>query len=122
MKKQMSVFSLLLLFFVFMAGIGASIAAGQVFEGREKQLVTVGGMVIAFVTSTILMKQQRVRDFLGSRPVLWFLFLFNAGVATGCYFLLDGVKGIAAAAGMGLVSLGAGAGLLKSPRKKPAHA
>ncbi|MFF3577687.1 hypothetical protein [Streptomyces mirabilis] len=122
MKKQMSVFSLLLLFFVFMAGISASIAAGQVFKGTEKQLVTVGGMVIAFVTSTLLMKQQRVRDFLGSRPVLWFLFLFNAGVATGCYFLLDGVKGIAATAGMGLVSLGAGAGLLKSPRKKPAHA
>ncbi|MFD8812789.1 hypothetical protein ACFV23_15215 [Streptomyces sp. NPDC059627] len=122
MKKQMSVFSLLLLFFVFMAGIGASIAASQVFEGTEKHLATAGGMVIAFVTSTLLMKQQRVRDFLSFRPVLWFLFLFNAGVAAGCYFLLGGVKGIAAAVGMGLVSLGAGAGLLRNPRKKPAHA
>ncbi|MFJ9247645.1 hypothetical protein [Streptomyces sp. NPDC101776] len=122
MKRQMSVLSLLLLFFVFMAGIGASIAAGEVLEGAAKYLVTAGGTVGAFVTSTVLMKQRRVRDFLGSRPVLWFLFLFNAGVAAGCYFLLDGVKGIAATAGMGLVSLGAGAGLLKSPRKKPAHA
>lgn len=122
MKKQMSVFSLLVLFFVFMAGIGASIAAGEVFEGAEKNLVLGSGTLVAFVTSTILMKQQRVRDFLGSRPVLWFLFLFNAGVAAGCYFLLDGTKGIAAAVGMGLVSLGAGSGLLRSPKKKPANA
>ncbi|MER7687162.1 hypothetical protein [Streptomyces sp. NPDC097610] len=117
----MSVFSLLLLFFVFTAGIGASILAGEAFEGAQKNLVSAGGMVVALVTSTILMKQQRVRDFVASRPVLWFLFLFNAAVATACYFALDGVKGIAVAAVMGLISLGAGAGVLKSPKKRSAH-
>ena len=117
MKRQMSVFSLLLLFFVFMAGIAASIAAGEASDGTEKLLITVSGMVVAFVTSTILIRQQRVRDFLASRPVLWFLFLFNAGVAVGCYFALDGVKGIAVAAVMGLVSVGAGTGLLRSPQR-----
>ncbi|MFD4505364.1 hypothetical protein [Streptomyces sp. NPDC058457] len=122
MKKQMSVFSLVLLFFVFTAGIGVSIAAGAVFEGMEKNLVSAGGVVVALVASTILMKQQRMRDFVASRPVLWFLFLFNAAVATTCSFALDGAKGIAVATVMGLVSLGAGAGLLKSSKKKPTHA
>ncbi|MFD3377550.1 MULTISPECIES: hypothetical protein [unclassified Streptomyces] len=122
MKEQMSVISLLALFFVFMAAIAAAIVSGEVFEGTQKQVVTVAGMVVSFVTSTILMRQQRVRDFLGSRPVLWFLFLFNAGAAVGLYFALDGTKGIAAAAAMGLVSVGAGTGLLRSPKKKAAHA
>ncbi|MFE6820969.1 hypothetical protein [Streptomyces sp. NPDC057690] len=118
----MSTSSLLLLFLVFTAGIGTCAFAGAVFEGTPKNLVSVGGVAVAAVTSTILMKQQRVRDFVASRPVLWFLFLFNAAVAAGCGFALDGVKGIAIAAVMGFISLGAGAGLLKSPKKKSAHA
>jgi hypothetical protein len=54
--------------------------------------------------------------------VLWFLFLFNAGVAAGGYLILGGTKGIATAVGMGLVSFGAGVGLLKRLKKKPAQA
>jgi hypothetical protein len=37
------------------------------------------------------------------------------------YFTMDGVKGIIAAAAIGLVSLGAAGGLVAS-RRKPAHA
>nr|QIZ01771.1 hypothetical protein HEP87_27080 [Streptomyces sp. S1D4-11] len=59
-----------------------------------------------------------MKSFLSSRPVLWFLFLFNAGVAAAAGFVLDGVQGITAAAGMGLVSLGAGFGLLQSRKTK----
>ncbi|NMI59471.1 hypothetical protein HEP83_29120 [Streptomyces sp. RLA2-12] len=55
-----------------------------------------------------------MKSFLSSRPVLWFLFLFNGVVAVAAGFALDGVQGITAAAGMGLVSLGAGFGLLQS--------
>ncbi len=43
--------------------------------------------------------------------MLWCLFLFNGAVAAVCYVTLDGVKGIMAAVGMGLVSLGAAGGL-----------
>ncbi|WP_329366557.1 hypothetical protein [Streptomyces sp. NBC_01483] len=55
-----------------------------------------------------------MKSLLSSRPVLWFLFLFNGVVATAAGCALDGVQGITAAAGMGLVSLGAGFGLLQS--------
>jgi hypothetical protein len=73
-KKQMPAIFLTLLVFVFLAGIGATMAAGQIFDGSAKQLFTVGGMafkasdkqlvtvcgmVVSLVTSIILMKQQR---------------------------------------------------------------
>ncbi|WP_232838849.1 hypothetical protein [Streptomyces geranii] len=122
MKKQLSIPTLLLIFLVFLAGIAAAIAAGPLLEGSPKQVVTVCGTVVSFVTSTVLMKQRQVRDFLGSRPVLWFLFLFNALAAVGLYLFLDGAKGIMAAGVMGLVSIGAGTGLLRGAKEKPAPA
>jgi hypothetical protein len=45
------------------------------------------------------------------RPVLWFLFLFNLLVALVAGLTLDGSQGIATSVGMGVVALGAGAGL-----------
>ncbi|MEV0175833.1 hypothetical protein AB0I00_32560 [Streptomyces sp. NPDC050803] len=53
---------------------------------------------------------------LASRPVLWFLFLFNAAVAAFSVVAVDGAQGVMTAAGMGAVALGAGLGLL---RKRP---
>ncbi|MFD5631881.1 MULTISPECIES: hypothetical protein [unclassified Streptomyces] len=50
---------------------------------------------------------------LSSRPVLWFLFLFNLVVASAAPFVLDGAQGIATSIGMGVVALGAGLGLRK---------
>ncbi|MFB8777586.1 hypothetical protein [Streptomyces broussonetiae] len=49
--------------------------------------------------------------------MLWFLFLFNGGVAAVAYLAMDGAKGIATAAGMGLVALGAAGGLVTGRRK-----
>ncbi|MFF6980401.1 hypothetical protein ACFZAV_22465 [Streptomyces sp. NPDC008343] len=48
-----------------------------------------------------------------SRPVLWFLFLFNAVVAAAAPFVVDGTHGVMTAVGMGVVSLGAGVELAR---------
>jgi hypothetical protein len=121
-RSPLSTTVLIVLFLVFMAGIAASVASGQVLHGAPKQLAFYSGIAVSLVTSTILIRQQRVTAFLSSRPTLWFLFLFNGVVAVVCYFALDGVTRIAVTAVMGLVSLGAGAGLLRSPKTKPTPA
>jgi hypothetical protein len=64
-----------------------------------------------------------MKAVLSSRPVLWFLFLFNAAVAVAVLVAghhlhlqghtLHGSQQAMTAAGMGIVALGAGAGLLR---------
>ena len=53
-----------------------------------------------------------MKSLLSSRPVLWFLFLFNLVVAVASGFALHGPRGIVTTAGMSAVSLGAGIALL----------
>ncbi|GGK62776.1 hypothetical protein [Streptomyces flaveus] len=55
-----------------------------------------------------------MKALLSSRPALWFLLLFNLGVAAVAPFAVDGAQGLLTSAGMGVVSLGAGVGLLRS--------
>ncbi|MFD4502368.1 hypothetical protein [Streptomyces sp. NPDC058457] len=55
-----------------------------------------------------------MKSLLASRPVLWFLFLFNLVVAAVAPFVVDGAQGVLTAVGMGVVSLGAGVSLLRS--------
>jgi hypothetical protein len=55
-----------------------------------------------------------VKSMLASKPVLWFLFLFNAVVAAVAPFVVDGTQGVMTAVGMGVVSAGAGVSLLRS--------
>jgi hypothetical protein len=55
---------------------------------------------------------------LNRKPVLWFLFLFNALVAVavaagGSHLHLHGSQQVMTAAGMGIVAVGAAAGLLR---------
>ncbi|MEU1406389.1 hypothetical protein ABZ471_29180 [Streptomyces sp. NPDC005728] len=57
-----------------------------------------------------------MKSLLNSKPVLWFLFLFNAVVAVAAPFVVDGAQGVATAVGMGVVSVGAGVGLVKGKR------
>lgn len=57
-----------------------------------------------------------MKALLSSTPVLWFLFLFNLVVAAAAPFVVDGAQGIMTAVGMGVVSLGAGVGLLRGQR------
>ena len=67
---------------------------------------------------------------LNRKPVLWFLFLFNAAVAiaAGAFghhlhlhgHTLHGSQQVMTAAGMGVVALGAGASLLRQRRPQQA--
>ncbi|MFE2419735.1 hypothetical protein [Streptomyces hokutonensis] len=54
-----------------------------------------------------------MKNLLSSRPVLWFLFLFNLTVAAVAPFVVDGTQGVMTAVGMGVVSLGAGVSLVR---------
>ena len=64
-----------------------------------------------------------MKSLLSSRPVLWFLFLFNAAIAVTAAVaghhihvhghVLAGSQQFLTAAGMGVVALGAAAGLLR---------
>jgi uncharacterized membrane protein AbrB (regulator of aidB expression) len=68
-------------------------------------------------------KESPMKSLITARPVLWFLFLFNAAVAVAVGVAghhlhihgqtLHGSQQIATAAGMGVVALGAGIGLLR---------
>ncbi|MFK4103786.1 hypothetical protein ACI2L1_27625 [Streptomyces sp. NPDC019531] len=57
-----------------------------------------------------------MKALLSSTPVLWFLFLFNLVVAAVAPFVVDGQQGVMTAVGMGVVSVGAGVGLLRGQR------
>ncbi|OLZ63814.1 hypothetical protein AV521_37765 [Streptomyces sp. IMTB 2501] len=58
-----------------------------------------------------------MKAFLSARPVLWFLFPFSGGVAAVSYLTLDDATGIATAAAMDLVALGATGGLVAGRRR-----
>ena len=107
----------LLLWSFFVAGLVASTASGALLDGKEKSIATYAGIAVSMVAGSRIAKKPRIKAFLSKPSVLWFLFLFNGGVAAVCYFTMDGVKGIATAVGMGLVSLGAAGGLVAGRRK-----
>ncbi|MFI1029733.1 hypothetical protein [Streptomyces sp. NPDC020951] len=60
-----------------------------------------------------------MKSLLSSRPVLWFLFLFNLVVAAVAPFVVDGSQGVLTAVGMGVVSLGAGVSLVRDRGRQP---
>ncbi|MFE1311921.1 hypothetical protein [Streptomyces sp. NPDC058755] len=59
-----------------------------------------------------------MKQLLSSRPVLWFLFLFNLAVAAVAPFAVDGTQGVMTSVGMGVVSLGAGTALLRDRTRR----
>ncbi|MET7895656.1 hypothetical protein [Streptomyces mirabilis] len=109
-----SLLSSIVLWSLFLVGLSATVASGAVLDGTQKDVATYGGIALSLVAGSRIAKKDPIKSFLSSPPVLWFLFLFNGVVAAVAAFALDGVQGITAAAGMGLVSLGAGFGLLQS--------
>ncbi|WP_329331305.1 hypothetical protein OG866_00760 [Streptomyces sp. NBC_00663] len=112
----------LLLWSFFAAGLAASAGgAGAVLDGTAKNVATGVGIAVSLVTGARITKKPRIKAFLSTRPVLWFLFLFNGGVAAFAYLTVDGAKGIGTAVGMGLVSLGAVGGLVSSYRTRAAR-
>ncbi|MFH8658906.1 hypothetical protein [Streptomyces afghaniensis] len=108
----------LLLWSFFAAGLGAALGAGAVLDGAHKDVATVAGSAVALVTGSRLARKPRIKGFLSRPGTLWFLFLFNGGAAVAMYVALDGVKAIAAAAAMGLVSLGAAGGIVSGHRTR----
>ncbi|MGW5098135.1 hypothetical protein ACWEQ1_28405 [Streptomyces nodosus] len=106
----------LLLWSLFLTGLAAGVVAGAVLDGTEKTVTTFAGVALSLVTGLRLAKKPRIKAFLSTRPVLWFLFLFNAGAAVVSGLTADGVKGVAAASAMGLVALGAAHGLVTGRR------
>lgn len=91
-------------------------------DGTAKSAATYTGIAVSLLAGSRIAKKPKIKAFLSKRSTLWFLFLFNGGVAAFCYLSMDGVKGIATAAGMGLVSLGAAGGLITGRRESAAKA
>jgi hypothetical protein len=111
----------LLLWSFFVGGLAASTASGAVLDGTAKTAATFTGIAVSLLTGSRIAKKPKIKAFLSKSSTLWFLFLFNGGVAAFCYLSMDGVKGIATAAGMGLVALGAAGGLVANRRKPVAQ-
>ena len=55
-----------------------------------------------------------MKSLLSSRPVLWFLFLFNLLVALVTGLAMHSAQGRVTSVAMGVVALGAGAGLYRN--------
>jgi hypothetical protein len=109
-----SLLSSLLIWLLFLGGLVACVGARFVAHGAQHQhLVTLAGVGLSLVTGSLVMRREPLRSWLRTRPVLWFLFLFNLGVALAVSFLVHGTQGIMAAVGLGAVALGAGIGLLR---------
>ncbi|MET7688307.1 hypothetical protein ABZT06_10045 [Streptomyces sp. NPDC005483] len=112
-----SLFADLLLWPLFAGGLAASGAAGSVLDGTQKDMATYAGGVVALIAGSRIARKPRIKAFLSRPGALWFLFLFNGGMAVTLYFVLGGVDGVIAASAMGMVSLGAAGGLVTSHRK-----
>ncbi|MGW2332185.1 hypothetical protein ACWC5C_41420 [Streptomyces sp. NPDC001700] len=106
----------LLLWSFFAGGLGASVGAGAVLDGTQKDVATMAGSVVALVAGSRIAKKPKIKAFLSKPGTLWFLFLFNGGTAVAMHLTMDGVKGVIATAAMGLVSLGAAGGLVANRR------
>ncbi|MFJ2812647.1 hypothetical protein ACIQOU_17690 [Streptomyces sp. NPDC091279] len=108
----------LILWTGFIAGLAASSGAGTLLDGTQKTIATGVGAVVALLAGSRIAKKPRIKAFLSRPGTLWFLFLFNGATAAALYVTMDGIKGIVAAAMMGLVSLGAAGGLVTGRRHR----
>ncbi|WP_216895984.1 hypothetical protein [Nocardia alni] len=114
-----SLLSTVALWCLFVAGLIACLGSGFVLHGDPQQVTTYSGTALALVTGPLVMRKEPIRTWLSARPTLWFLFLFNLLVAVCAGLFVDGPQSILAAAGMGVVALGAGIGLPRSGRRRP---
>lgn len=105
-RRQKSALASITLRLAFLLGLTACVASGAVFDGTAKNVATYGGIALSLLAGSRIASREPAKSFLASRPVLWFLFLFNGAVAALCAVAVDGTQGFMAAAGMGVVSLG----------------
>ncbi|MFF9457154.1 hypothetical protein [Streptomyces flaveolus] len=108
----------LLLWSLFVAGLVTSMGgAGAFLDGTQETAMLLIGVAVALGTGFRITKKPKIKAFLSSRPVLWFLFLFNGAVSVFSYLTADGgAKGIVTAIAMAMVSLGAAGGLVQNYR------
>jgi hypothetical protein len=105
---------------LFVAGLIGCVDSRHLVHGTQPQhLVTFGGIALSLAAGSYVMRREPLKSWVKNRKVLWFLFLFNLAVAAAAPFLLPGSQGILTAVGMGIVSLGAGMGLLKCRASAP---
>lgn len=102
-----------LLWFLFVFGTTGSLSVSHYLEGTNLAMATVTMLVISTLAGSQLAKREPLKSLLASRKTQWFLFVVNLNAAVAAYLFVDGWQGLAAAAGLGVVSLGAGAGLLR---------
>jgi hypothetical protein len=103
---------------LFLAGLIGAIGGKHLVHGntRMQNVATFGGIGLSLVAGAYVTRREPLKSFLRKRSVIWFLFLFNLTAAIAALLFLHGTQGIMAAGGLGLVSLGAGAGLVTSRR------
>ena len=107
----------LLIWPLFLTGLIACVGVRFIVPGAQHQhLLTLAGVGLSLITGSLVTRREPLKSWLRTRPVLWFLFLFNLGAAVTVTFLMHGTQGIMAAVGLGVVALGAGAGLLRRPQ------
>ncbi|MGH1551755.1 hypothetical protein ACRAWF_05025 [Streptomyces sp. L7] len=71
----------LLLWSFFIGGLAASTASGAVLDGTAKTAATFAGIAVSLLTGSRIAKKPKIKAFLSKTSTLWFLFLFNGGVA-----------------------------------------
>jgi hypothetical protein len=101
-----------LLWFLFVFGVTGCLSVSHFLHGTNLTMATVTMLVISTLAGMALAKREPLKSLLASRKTQWFLFVVNLNAAVAAYIFIDGWQGILAAAGLGVVSLGAGAGLL----------
>lgn len=99
---------------LFIAGVIGCVDTKHLVHGTGHQhLVTFGGIALSLAAGSYIARQEPLKSWLKNRKVMWFLFVFNLAVAIVSPFVIHGGEGIGTAAGFGVVSIGAGFGLLK---------
>ncbi|QUQ64321.1 hypothetical protein [Kutzneria sp. CA-103260] len=107
-----------LLGFAFVFGLLGTLSVGRLIpDPTEQTMASVTMVLVSLVAGSLLARREPVKSFLASRPVLWFLFLFNVTAGVLVYLFVGGAQGLMTAIGLGVVGLGAGSGLVL--RRRP---
>jgi hypothetical protein len=102
-----------LLWFLFAFGTTGAMSVSHFLDGANLAMATVTMLVISTLAGSQLARREPLESLLASRKTQWFLFVANLNAAVAAYLFVDGWQGLAAAGGLGVVSLSAGAGLLR---------
>lgn len=105
------------LWLLFVVSLAAAVFSGLVFDGWQKRVATYAGLAVSLLTGITLARRPRIAALLEATPTLWFLFLFNGGVAAILLGLIRGLPGYEGGAFMTVISLSSGIQLLLRRRE-----